>query len=85
MVARETIELFLITRFRAKIRRDHLAFDEPLISSGLIDSFGVLEVMAYLEDTFHVTLDPSAHDLTQFETIDGIAAVVEAAPKAVPR
>jgi acyl carrier protein len=42
-------------------------------------------VMAFLEDAFHVTIDPSSHDLTQFETIEGIAAVVEAAPGAAAR
>jgi acyl carrier protein len=78
---RAVIESFLTTRFRAKVRRDHLAFDEPLISSGIIDSFGVLEVMTFLEDTFNVVLDPADHELSQFETIDGIAALVHSAPK----
>ncbi len=76
MDPRETIRSFLLTRFRSKIRGGALAFDAPLISGGVIDSFGVLEVMAFLEDTFSITIDPNAHDVTEFETVDSIAALV---------
>jgi acyl carrier protein len=73
----QTIAAFLAGRFRAAIRRGELGFSEPLISSGIIDSFGVLEVIAFLEDTFGVVIDPTRHELTEFETVDRIAALVE--------
>jgi acyl carrier protein len=73
----QTIATFLVGRFRAAIRGGQLGFDEPLISSGVIDSFGVLEVIAFLEDTFGVVIDPSRHELTEFETVNGIAALVD--------
>jgi acyl carrier protein len=76
MTPQETIVAFLVARFRASIRRGNLAFDEPLISSGFVDSFGILELIAFLEDTFGVTIDPSQHDLTEFETVNSIAALV---------
>ncbi len=76
MDSREMIRNFLLARFRSKIRGGALAFDAPLISSGVIDSFGVLEVMAFLEDTFAITIDPNAHEPAEFETVDSIAALV---------
>jgi len=77
MDPRETIANYLRARFRSTIRGGALAFDDPLISSGVIDSFGVLEVMAFLEDTFKISIDPNRHELTEFETVDSIAGLVE--------
>lgn len=79
MTPHETIRDFLVKRFRNAIPGGVLGFDEPLISSGRIDSFGVLEVIAFLEDTFQVTIDPAGHDLGEFETVNGIVRVVESA------
>jgi acyl carrier protein len=81
MTPEEKIVAFLVARFRASIRRGNLAFDEPLISSGFVDSFGMLELIAFLEDTFGVTIDPSQHDLTELETVNSIAALVANAPR----
>jgi len=73
----QQIAAFLVGRFRAAIRRGELGFDEPLISSGIVDSFGVLEVIAFLEDTFGVVIDPTRHELTEFETVNRIAALLQ--------
>lgn len=79
MSPQQQIASFLIHRFRAAIRRPSIGFDEPLISSGIVDSFGVLEVIAFLEDTFGVAIDPTRHELIEFETVNGITALVERA------
>lgn len=77
MTPEERIAEYLLRRFRSTIAGGTLAFDDPLISSGVVDSFGVLEVMAFLEDTFGINIDPNRHELTEFETVDSIAALVE--------
>ena len=82
MSAAEKIAAFLVGRFRAAIRGGELAFDDPLISSGIIDSFGVLELIAFLEDTFGIVLDPTRLALSEFETVNSISALVERAPQA---
>jgi acyl carrier protein len=48
----------------------------PLFSSGLVDSFGVLELIAFLEDTFGITIDTARHDLLEFDTIEKIDDVI---------
>jgi len=73
----DAITSFLLTRFRAAIGRGELHADEPLISSGIIDSFGILELIAWLEDTFSVTIDPGQHEMTEFETVNQIIALVD--------
>lgn len=79
MTPEEQIAAFLLVRFRAALRRSELGFDEPLISTGIIDSFGMLEVLAFLEDTFGVTIDPMRQEITELETVREIAALVEKA------
>ena len=77
MPAQETIAAFLLSRFRAAIRRGEIGFDDPLISSGIIDSFGVLELIVFLEDTFHIELDPTRLAVTEFETVNRITSLVD--------
>ena len=50
--------------------------DTPLFSSGVVDSFGVLELIAFLEDTFGITIDTAQHDLHEFDTIEKIERLV---------
>ena len=76
MTPSETIANYLCARFRSTIRGGALAFDAPLISSGIIDSFGVLELIAFLEEHFGVEIDPARHDLNDFDTVEKIAELV---------
>lgn len=69
----DTISTFITGRFKPAGR---LAHDAPLFSSGLVDSFGVLELITFLEDTFNVQIDPAVHDLAEFDTVDRIADLV---------
>lgn len=77
MSAHDEIAAFVAGRFRAAIRGGAIGFDDPLISSGIIDSFGVLELIAFLEDTFRIVLDPTRLAVTEFETVNRITALVE--------
>jgi acyl carrier protein len=56
-----------------------LGDDDPLLSTGIIDSFAILELIAFLEEAFQVTIEPSRQRLTEFETINSIVTVVERA------
>jgi acyl carrier protein len=70
---------FIRSRFRASLPGGTLANDQPLFSTGVVDSFGVLELIAFLEDTFGITIDTSRHDLIEFDSVDRIVALVRAA------
>jgi acyl carrier protein len=79
MSPHEIVAEYVRSRFRSSIPFGSLAADTPLFSSGMIDSFGVLELIAFLEDRFHVEIDPSRHDLVEFDTIGRIVRLVERA------
>lgn len=82
MIARQTtrdmVAGFLRKRFQTTLRGE-LGFDDPLFSSGVVDSFGVLEIIAFLEDSFRITIDPAKHDLAEFDTVNKMVTLVMSA------
>ncbi len=50
--------------------------DQPLISSGLIDSFSLVDLALFVEDTFNVHLDDSELNKDVFDTLDQLADLV---------
>ena len=67
---------FLEDRFRAALAGRRVDPDTPLFSTGIVDSFGVLELIAFLEETFGVDIDPGRHDLADFDTVAKAATLV---------
>ena len=51
--------------------------DEPLISSGLIDSFNLVDLALFVEDTFGVRIDDSELNAHTFDTLDQLAALIQ--------
>lgn len=50
--------------------------DQPLISSGLIDSFSLVDLALFVEDTFNVHLDDSELNKDIFDNLDQLAELV---------
>jgi len=50
--------------------------DQLLISSGLIDSFSLVDLALFVEDTFNVHLDDSELNKETFDTLDQLAELV---------
>jgi acyl carrier protein len=50
---------------------------EPLISSGLIDSFNLVDLAAFVEDTFGVRIDDTELNAQTFDTLDQLAALIQ--------
>jgi len=69
---------FLESRFRARLAGRTFGDDDPLFSSGVIDSFGVLELIAFLEDQFGISIDTARHDLREFDTVNKVCRLVDA-------
>lgn len=51
-----------------------VADDEDLLLGGLVDSLGVMRLVAYLEQRHQVTIPPEDVVIEHFESIDAIAA-----------
>jgi len=65
----EIIRQFVHKTFARQVLLQPITDDSPLFSNGIIDSFGVLELIAFLEETFKVNIDTSQHELSEFDTI----------------
>ena len=55
--------------------------NESLISSGLIDSFSLMDVALYVEDTFGVRIEDTELNADTFDTLTQLAALIESRKK----
>ena len=55
-----------------------LKADEPLISSGVIDSFSLVDVALLVEDTYGVHIDDSELNAETFDTLNQLAQLIRA-------
>jgi acyl carrier protein len=51
--------------------------DEALISSGLVDSFSLVDLSLFIEKTFSVKIHDSELNASTFDTLDALVALVE--------
>ncbi len=54
-----------------------ISSDEPLISSGLVDSFSLVDLALFVEDTYGVHLDDTELNAQAFDNLDRLAALIE--------
>ena len=70
------VEQFIRQQFRI-LESGPSVRDVHLFESGFVDSAGVVELIAFVESTFGVTLDDDQVFSDAFTTINGIAAIVD--------
>ena len=52
--------------------------DEPLLSSGLIDSFSLMDLALYVEDQYGVLIDDTELNADTFDTLDQLTDLIAA-------
>ena len=70
------IKSFLIGEFMPDVQASDLANDYDLLANGVVDSLGLLKLIAWVETEFAVTVDDAALDPDNFRTVDAIDAFV---------
>jgi len=70
------IETYIASRILKQSKRKIRA-DEPLISSGLIDSFSLVDLALFIEDTFGVRIDDTELNAQTFDTLDQLANLIQ--------
>jgi acyl carrier protein len=50
---------------------------DPLLSSGLIDSFHLVDLALFIEDNFGVHIDDSELNASTFDSLDQLAALIQ--------
>ena len=51
--------------------------DEKLISSGLIDSFSLMDLALFIEDTYGVRIEDTELNADTFDSLNQLAALIE--------
>ncbi|SDS32543.1 acyl carrier protein [Actinoplanes derwentensis] len=71
-----TIRQFVIEEFLPDVPADQLTDDLDLMESGVVDSLGVLKLIAWVEDRFELVVDDTALDPDNFRSVDAIDAFI---------
>jgi len=51
--------------------------DEKLISAGLIDSFSLMDLALFVEDTYGVRIEDTELNADKFDTLNQLATLIE--------
>ena len=54
-----------------------IAADEALISSGLIDSFSLMDLALFVEDTFDVRIEDTELNADTFDSLEELAELIQ--------
>ncbi len=57
--------------------RRGIALKEPLISSGLVDSFSLVDLALFIEDTFGVHIDDTELNAQTFDSLEQLVGLIE--------
>ena len=77
----ESVRQFLLVKYLERIRSLGLASAElpddfDLLLSGVIDSFGILEMISTLEEEFHIELDLATLDAEEMTIVGPLSRFV---------
>jgi acyl carrier protein len=70
------LEKFIATQILKQPNRK-IAADEPLLSSGLIDSFSLMDLALHVEDTFGVRIEDTELNADTFDNLNQLSALIE--------
>jgi acyl carrier protein len=71
-----TLSQYIATEILKQPKR-LIAPEEKLISNGLIDSFHLVDLALFIEDTFGVHMDDTELNAETFDTLSQLAALIE--------
>jgi acyl carrier protein len=76
----EQLSTFIATTILKQPKR---AIDdtEPLISTGLIDSFSLMDLALFVEDTFGVRVEDTELNVDTFDNLTQLASLIESRKK----
>lgn len=72
----EPIKRYILENFLFSNDDSALAPDDSLIRGGIIDSTGIAELIAFLEERFHIRVEPAEMVPANFETLECVDAFV---------
>ena len=77
MSVSQALERFIIQDLMVGGKDVSLSPDESLIESGIVDSLGILRLVAFIEENFSVVVDDTEVVPENFETINAMSSLVQ--------
>ena len=71
------LEKYIATQILKQPNR-RITAEEPLISSGLIDSFSLMDLALFVEDTFGVRIEDTKLNANTFDNLTQLAGLITA-------
>lgn len=71
------LEQFIAAKILKQPNRK-IGADEALISSGLVDSFSLMDIALFVEDTFGVRIEDTELNAQTFDTLSQLSALIDA-------
>ncbi len=78
------LKTFIIEEFIPDSHKDEISDDLELIKSGILDSLSVLKLVAFIEDSYDIALDPSEIDPENLNSIRAIDTLISKKLEATP-
>jgi len=72
----DSVRAFLISEFFRGETVDSLSEDQPLVTSGLLDSVATLKLVLYLEEHFNITIDTADIADGQLDSLRAIESLI---------
>lgn len=76
MTLRDQIRNFILQNFILE-KPDDLVDDESMLNKGIIDSTGVLELVAFIESTFEISVEDDELSRDNLDSINHIVSYLE--------
>lgn len=77
MTTQEILTQYVIQELLAEPNGFSLSADDNLLLSGLIDSLGIMRLIAFIEEQFGVEVQPEEVTIDNFRTINVIAGYLQ--------
>ena len=71
-----SLKQFIMEEYLPESNREEIGDDLNLIENGILDSLAVLKLVAYIEDSYNISLDPSEIDPDNLSTINAIDSLI---------
>jgi len=71
----QTLAIYIATQILKQPKRT-IQPDEPIISSGLVDSFSLVDLSIYIEKVFNVRIEDTELNRETFDTLNQLADLI---------
>lgn len=76
MTTEATLRSFILENYMFTDNQDELKNDDSFLDKGILDSMGILEVIALLEDDFNITVEDEEMIPENLDSINNLLAFI---------